>query len=847
MRKGIFSLMRIAILLAALVLQGTVSFAASKKYIKNKYLPIPMVSGQDPSIELFINQKSLSLDLSRTRNIRLRLKTSGVRDLYNDIDRLSSIKFSVYEIDGADRNFISSQTLSVSRGSRSRIISVEAGYFKEPTKNIEIDLYDTTGNLINTYATEITALNTEMQVVATAGVPPDTVSCDGSDFGDCQLDYFFDRVRFVARPQRQVSTRVVKGEDGLYKVTLPVPRNKFKFLGKRIRRKSRSPVDGSGSGGGSGSDFGETLNISNIYIGDNFNDSVRITVDNGELVFSGPVNAPKFNGDLIEADVFNGGIFRGTFIGDGSQLTGIAKSNGDVSNITIGNGTLQDPAFNGTINIYNGTVVNFDNGSYLNFDNGTVINIRNGEILGDVINANLFNGGLFRGDGSGLTNLPIVGSNGSVNNFTINNGNLVDPYLQDPVINGHAFFTDNSLAQFNGQIMIPAGAADGLVLTSDANGVATWSSAPSAACNASKLLAPSILSPANGETGVALNTDLVITFGGLLITQNGNITLRNVTDNSTLEIIDVNSSKVSLVSNKVTINPDNDLSYGKRYSILIDNGAFQNVLNCQEDWAGFADDNGWTFDSVGPPGIAVSSRSPGDNATGVSRTANFSVTFNVPVNRYSGNVTFYDDNDVIFDQFDLMSSQATFSNGNRTLTFDPNGTMEYLNGYYLNIDGGIIENQYTPTQYFSGYTTSSVWNFTITGPPNITDTEEIDLPPDTTRRYSDFDLRDIDGSSDTPVANATFTNNRVAGDSETYVEFDTVTNLPSRLTTFSGDVYNFGTDAPIPTSFANRFIVPNQEYSFYVDLLVYKLVFVNEPSPLGIFTARKITGVYRNF
>ena len=53
--------------------------------------------------------------------------------------------------------------------------------------------------------------------------------------------------------------------------------------------------------------------------------------------------------------------------------------------------------------------------------------------------------------------------------------------LQNPTINGTALFTNNSTAIFHGQLIIPSGANAGFILTSDANGVVSWASPASAA------------------------------------------------------------------------------------------------------------------------------------------------------------------------------------------------------------------------------------------------------------------------------------------------------------------------------------------------------------------------------
>ncbi len=139
----------------------------------------------------------------------------------------------------------------------------------------------------------------------------------------------------------------------------------------------------------------------------------------GNVYSSGTINAVQFNGD-----VFNGGIFKGTFIGDGSQLTGIAASNGSVNHFTTNDSTINSSVINSSI-IHNSTI----NGS------NTVVD------------------GRIRFTGNG--------------------------YLQDPTINGMAFFRNNSTAKFNGGILIKSNASAGRVLTSDAGGNATWQDASS--------------------------------------------------------------------------------------------------------------------------------------------------------------------------------------------------------------------------------------------------------------------------------------------------------------------------------------------------------------------------------
>lgn len=131
------------------------------------------------------------------------------------------------------------------------------------------------------------------------------------------------------------------------------------------------------------------------------------------------------------------------FFGDGSNLTGVASSGGSVNNTTINNSTINDTTIdNGNVTnttITNSTVANTD------INNSTVRNtqITNSEFSRGVIHDSFINGS----------------------------------YLQDPTINGTATFEENSIAVFQGEIMIQTNAGTGKILTSDSEGNARWISA----------------------------------------------------------------------------------------------------------------------------------------------------------------------------------------------------------------------------------------------------------------------------------------------------------------------------------------------------------------------------------
>lgn len=706
--------------------------------VKPHYLPLEFISGADEEIELQINRKSLELDLNKTQNIRVRLK---VKKLYKQVnERISSFKINLYEIVGSEKKFVSSQNLTIRKGyDKGRVLSIGAGYFAAPTKMVEFEIYDTANNLVNTYSTQLTAYNLESQVLGGEGLDLEDADCDNSKFGDCQLDYLFKKITFEAKPQRQISTRILKGEDGLYKVTIPVPRSQFKFLGKSVKRRNGVSLDGQGTTLG----FGETISVTTVQVGTGS--------DNYGTITSAPQGNIKINNQLCVDP-------------DGKLGIGLCDP---TARLDINGGTATVPQ----IKLRPGTLTTSPQDGALEFDGSKLYFTKNGV----------------------RSELGAKGDTGATG--------------------------------------------------------ATGPQGPAGSGGSGSVTAPTLSSssPADDSTGLATSANLVLNFNTVVAEGNGTITLYRA-DNSVIETIDSNNaSKVTFSGNRITINPSTTLDYSTGYYVLIDNTAITSGLDTSTAWGGISSATTLNFTTTSPPGLAVSSLNPADNAVNVSRSGTFAITFNVPVTRNSGNVTFRKSSDnSIFDQFTIGSGQVTLSNANQTVTFDPAGNLAYSNGYYIQVDANAIENSYTPGDYFAGYSSSSSWNFTVQGPSNLSLDENFSLPANGTSYASTTNVANMQ-SSDTPVTTVTMTNNKVAGDSTVVVAFNTATNLPSTITLVGGTVITFGVDAVVPDSYANRYTVPTQEYSFYVNTTTHKLMISNEPSAFGVYTTRTITATFINY
>jgi hypothetical protein len=102
------------------------------------------------------------------------------------------------------------------------------------------------------------------------------------------------------------------------------------------------------------------------------------------------------------------------------------------------------------------------------------------------------------------------------------------------------------------------------------------------------------LSPVDDATGAVLNANLVVTFSEAIAVGTGNITIKNLSNNSQTTIdITSGSPQVSVAGSVLTINPTADLLPGKSYAIQIDATAIKDLYG--NYFAGIADDTTWNF------------------------------------------------------------------------------------------------------------------------------------------------------------------------------------------------------------------------------------------------------------
>ena len=105
-------------------------------------------------------------------------------------------------------------------------------------------------------------------------------------------------------------------------------------------------------------------------------------------------------------------------------------------------------------------------------------------------------------------------------------------------------------------------------------------------------------SPVDDETNVLTDTNIVLNFSEIIKVNTGNITLKKTSDDSVVEIFDINGSNVSLSSTtQITIDPTDFLEKNTEYYVLIDATAIVDLS--RNNYAGISNKTTYNFSTGG--------------------------------------------------------------------------------------------------------------------------------------------------------------------------------------------------------------------------------------------------------
>ena len=250
--------------------------------------------------------------------------------------------------------------------------------------------------------------------------------------------------------------------------------------------------------------------------------------------------------------------------------------------------------------------------------------------------------------------------------------------------------------------------------------------------------------PANGSTGIPVNTQLTMAFSENILAVTGNITVKKVSDDSTVQTISVAGSNVSVNNNTVSVTLPDSLDYSTQYYVLIDSGAFTDTSG--NPYAGLSDKTAWSFTTTAAPAHTVTyywnyTGAPEPYTTQTVVDGSKTAAPEVPVRSgYIFNGWYTDSNCTStwnFSHDAIYGSTALYvgwqSTAKYTVTYDGNGASSgsvpkdntaYSSGDTVAVKGNtgsLAQVGYTFAGWSNGTTTYTAGQtFTITGDANLT-------------------------------------------------------------------------------------------------------------------------------
>ena len=196
----------------------------------------------------------------------------------------------------------------------------------------------------------------------------------------------------------------------------------------------------------------------------------------------------------------------------------------------------------------------------------------------------------------------------------------------------------------------------------------------------------------------------------------------------------VTDPNVSVASNQVSVELNEELEEGVNYFVLVDYGAITDTLGTP--FAGVSSPEQWHFRTISVPPV-VSALSPSNGATGVALTPNLQLVFDETVALNTGTVSlFRASDDALIESFDV-ATDATLSSTtltNDTLSIAPTNALDENTQYYVLADAGVVRDMAAEPNDFAGISSTTAWQFTtvllvrnlsITAPSSMSEAENV--------------------------------------------------------------------------------------------------------------------------
>jgi len=198
-------------------------------------------------------------------------------------------------------------------------------------------------------------------------------------------------------------------------------------------------------------------------------------------------------------------------------------------------------------------------------------------------------------------------------------------------------------------------------------------------------------SPADGATGVAVGSNITLTFSEAIQRGTGSIQLRSGSATGTVvETFDAASSSRLIIADKIlTLDPISNLSGNTRYFVTFAAGSIKDLAGNAYTGTSTYDFTTQGSDTIAP---TVTAFSPADGATGVAVGSNITLTFSEAIQRGTGLIQLHSGSatGTVVETFDAASSSRLSLSGS-TLTVDPTSNLTANTQYFLTFAAGTIK------------------------------------------------------------------------------------------------------------------------------------------------------------
>lgn len=252
--------------------------------------------------------------------------------------------------------------------------------------------------------------------------------------------------------------------------------------------------------------------------------------------------------------------------------------------------------------------------------------------------------------------------------------------------------------------------------------------------------------PAQSVEGVAVTSNLMITFDEIIKKGAGFITISSKDDTQRINVV---SDAVTLSTDRriLIINPPNDLKADMQYTVTMDQGIVVDLLD--NKYMGFPDKASWTFKTVGASGLALTGLNPLPGSKSAS-TIKLELNFAADIKKGTGNFSVYETaGNVKVADIGVGSQSVTVTD--KKITIKLGTPLKFGTAYYVLADAGtIVDNE---GKAFEGFLQPASWAFTTTTGSNTALLAWLPMDND----LSDASGNALDASlGDLATANVTF-------------------------------------------------------------------------------------------